>query len=86
MLAELIALHTGPCISFTVQDNGPGMPAETARRIFEPFFTTKPVGEGTGLGLSVVLGIIQGHNGAIRVESAVGQSATFFIHLPATTA
>ena len=84
MLAELVAQHPGPCLRLTVQDTGPGMSAETARRIFEPFFTTKPVGEGTGLGLSVVLGIIQGHDGAIRVECAPGQGTTFRIHLPIT--
>jgi two-component system cell cycle sensor histidine kinase/response regulator CckA len=82
MLADITAKHPGPCIRLTVQDNGPGMTAEIARRIFEPFYTTKPVGEGTGLGLSVVLGIVQGHEGAIRVDSTPGLGAMFRIHLP----
>ncbi len=69
-------------VSLEAADTGPGIPPELQRRIFEPFFTTKPSGQGTGLGLSLCQGIIEGHRGAIRVESAPGQGAMFRIELP----
>lgn len=70
-------------IEILVSDNGPGISKEIQAQIFEPFFTTKPTGKGTGLGLSVSYGIIKEHKGDIRVESEIGQGATFVITLPA---
>lgn len=65
-----------------VQDNGSGMSREVMSKIFDPFYTTKPQGIGTGLGLSVSLGIIQKHNGTLTVESQLGVGTTFRITLP----
>ena len=66
-----------------VADNGSGIPTETLKRIFEPFFTTKPIGQGTGLGLSLSYGIVQKHSGRIEVQSTVGEGTTFRVILPA---
>ena len=76
------AVAPGRHARITVSDNGIGMDAETAKRIFEPFFSTRPLGEGTGLGLAVVYGIVAGHRGAIAVTTSPGQGATFEIVLP----
>jgi PAS domain S-box-containing protein len=72
----------GSYVRLTVRDNGHGMDAATRDRIFEPFFTTKPPGEGTGMGLSVVFGIVAENGGGVQVESAPGQGATFAVYLP----
>jgi signal transduction histidine kinase len=63
-------------------DDGPGIPVEVQGRLFDPFFTTKPVGQGTGLGLSLSHGIIERHGGRIQVESAPGEGTSFVIDLP----
>jgi signal transduction histidine kinase/CheY-like chemotaxis protein len=76
-------LEPGTYVGIEVRDHGSGMTPETIARIFEPFFTTKF--SGRGLGLSAVLGIVQGHRGALFVESTPGQGSTFRLLLPATT-
>jgi signal transduction histidine kinase len=65
-----------------VEDTGQGIPEEFLKKVFEPFFTTKPKGEGTGLGLAVVYGIIENHKGSISVSSQVDEGTTFMIKLP----
>lgn len=86
---ETVAAHPGepasqdvPCARISVADDGPGIPEEIQNHIFDPFFTTKDVGEGTGLGLAVVHGIVQEHGGWINVESESGRGSRFSILLP----
>jgi two-component system NtrC family sensor kinase len=72
----------GEAVRIAFEDSGPGIPADILSRIFDPFFTTKPEVSGTGLGLSVSLGIVQSHGGTIDVDSKVGQGSTFTVTLP----
>jgi signal transduction histidine kinase len=72
----------GDGVLATVTDSGPGIPAELQPRIFEPFFTTKRDSGGTGLGLSVSLGIAEAHGGSLTVESLPGSGAAFTLRLP----
>ena len=78
-------LVPGQHLCLTVRDTGPGMDEATARRIFEAYFTTKEVGEGTGLGLAVVLGIVTAHHGGISLKTAPEAGATFSVFLPIQT-
>jgi len=82
LAAQHPALHLGPYVRLTVRDTGQGMPPYVVERIYDPFFTTKAAGEGIGIGLSVVHGIVINHGGTITVESQVGQGTTFTIYLP----
>ncbi len=77
-----VELKSGPYLRLTVKDNGHGMDQPTLRRVFDPFFTTRPVGEGTGLGLSAVHGIVQSLGGAIGVTSQPGKGSAFRVYLP----
>jgi len=79
---QLTELEAGSYACLSVADDGPGMDEATQRRIFEPFFTTKAPGSGTGLGLSVVHGIVKAHRGAISVHSGPGEGARFDVFLP----
>ena len=72
----------GQYLSVCVTDTGTGMPPEIIERVFEPFFTTKPLGEGTGLGLSMIYGFARQSNGQVRIYSEVGQGTTICIYLP----
>jgi two-component system NtrC family sensor kinase len=73
-------------VSLEVIDTGSGIPPEILARVFEPFFTTKPVGQGTGLGLPLCLGIVEGHGGTIRVDSKLGEGTTITVELPVVAA
>lgn len=75
-------LAPGVYAKLCVADTGPGIPPDVRERIFDPFFTTKEQGEGTGMGLAVVLGVVQGHEGGIRVHSDAGEGSRFEILLP----
>lgn len=79
---QIVATPVEDGVEFGVEDNGPGIPAEIRDRVFDPFFTTKTVGRGTGMGLSVVLGIVHAHGGHIHVWSEPGKGAHFTVFLP----
>ena len=83
-LCERLNLVPGQLyIAISVHDSGPGMDSATVQRVFEPFFTTKPVGQGTGLGLAVVHGVMGTHEGGVDVRSSPGEGSQFTLYFPA---
>ncbi|CAN7369679.1 ATP-binding protein [Acidovorax sp. LjRoot129] len=85
-LSERLGLAAADYVALSVRDSGPGMDAATLERIFEPFFTTKPVGQGTGLGLAVVHGVMRTHEGGVDVQSTPGQGSRFTLYFPVAPA
>ena len=79
---KIIMRNDEKYVTIKIEDDGCGMDKQTAEKIFDPFFTTKPVGEGTGLGMSISYKVIKNHNGKIQVESELGKGTTFTIKLP----
>ena len=78
-------IEPGLYMRLAVRDTGTGISPDIMDKIFDPFFTTKKLGEGTGLGLSVVHGIVKQHDGYITVESEPGKGSTFTVYLPRIT-
>ena len=84
MLRDRVAVPKGAYVSISIQDKGCGIASDRVQKIFEPFYTTKRTGEGTGLSLSTVYGIVKQTGGYIFVDSSVGQGTIFNLLLPAS--
>jgi two-component system, sensor histidine kinase and response regulator len=74
--------NTAPLVAFRVSDNGPGIASEVIGKVFDPYFTTKPVGQGSGLGLSIVKRLVEQANGAVHLHTELGSGTTFTVYLP----
>jgi PAS domain S-box-containing protein len=85
-VAESDHAEPGPYVEICVADTGSGMSREVLKKVFDPFFTTKPIGQGTGLGLSMIYGFVQQSNGHIRIESREGEGAIIRLYLPSQSA
>jgi PAS domain S-box-containing protein len=83
LATQIPGAKTGPYVRLEVSDTGVGIPKENLDKIFDPFFTTKPPDQGTGLGLSTVLGLVKSYGGFIDVHSQIGHGSSFRVHLPA---
>lgn len=81
--SEAGALDAGNYVMIAVEDTGVGMPREILEKVFDPFFTTKPIGQGTGLGLSMIYGFAQQSGGRVRIDSSPGQGTSIKLYLPA---
>ncbi|MDP9836586.1 CheY-like chemotaxis protein/anti-sigma regulatory factor (Ser/Thr protein kinase) [Neorhizobium huautlense] len=79
-----IDLKSGTYIAITVRDTGVGMPPDIIDKVFDPFFTTKPIGQGTGLGLSMIYGFAQQSGGAVRIDSTPGEGTGITLYLPSS--
>jgi CheY-like chemotaxis protein len=80
--AQRHGIRPGDYVTLAVSDTGSGMPPDIVARVFDPFFTTKPLGQGTGLGLSMIYGFIQQSGGQVNIDSRVGQGTTVSLYLP----
>lgn len=80
--ARVLDMPAGDYLCLCVSDTGTGMPPEVMAHVFEPFFTTKPIGQGTGLGLSMIYGFAQQSGGQVRISSTLGEGTQVFIYLP----